>query len=83
MTTFALVHPEHGTHFVYDTADRKRHLERGWKDRPENWKELKQEADRARKLEAVKAAQARLAAEQAELESAPEKRKPGRPRKGD
>lgn len=76
MTTFALVHPEHGTHFVYNTADRKQHLERGWKDRPDDWKEKKRESDRERKLAALKAEQARLQAEQAALEEPVARKRP-------
>lgn len=82
MSTIALVHPEHGTHFVYDHGERDRHLKLGWKVRPDNWKEEKLAADRERKKLAMKAEQERLAAELEELE-APEPKKRGRPAKVD
>lgn len=42
--TVALVHPHHGTHFVYDRNELESHLKRGWTVRPDNWKELKRAA---------------------------------------
>lgn len=93
MTTVALVHPDHGTHFAYDKGELERLKKAGWTVRPDDWKAQKQAADKARRLEAAKAEQERLAAEVAALEAAedqPEpaveevaapKNKGGRPRK--
>lgn len=85
MTT-ALIHPDRGTHFVYDKGDLERCLALGWKIRPDNWKELKQAEEQARKVSAIQAEKARLEAELAALEpqgivlaeSAPAEAKPKR-----
>lgn len=68
MTTFALVHPDHGTHFVYSKDEVAAHEKLGWKIRPENWKELRQEEVRLKQIAARKADQERIAEELAELE---------------
>lgn len=80
MTTIALVHPEHGTHFVYDNEEVARHKKLGWEVRPPDWKEKHKAEVKAKQLAAMKAEQERLAAEVAELESG-EPKKVGRPRK--
>jgi hypothetical protein len=82
MTTIALVHPEHGTQFVYDFGERDRHLKLGWKVRPDNWKDLKLAEDKAKKLAGLKADAERFAAEAAALEAEEvvpvvERKKPG------
>lgn len=71
-----------GTHIVYDQGELERHLKMGWTKQPEDWLEKKNEAAKARRLEEMKAEQARLAAEIAASESTEEKPKrgPGRPR---
>jgi hypothetical protein len=72
----ALVHPLHGTHFVYDQDAKAEHLKLGWSVRPDNWKELKAEAERQRKVAGLKAEQERIAKELAAVET-PERKKPG------
>lgn len=63
MSTIALVHPKHGTHFVYDKGAVEEMKKQGWSVRPDDWKEkAKAEAD-AKRREAMKAEMARLAAE--------------------
>lgn len=68
MSTFALVHPEHGTHFVYDQQELDRHLKLGWIKRPADWKEQHYAATRERRMESIKAEQKRLQDEAAQLE---------------
>lgn len=46
--TIALVHPDHGTHFVYDQQELEACLKRGWKVRPDNWKQKEPEAPKKR-----------------------------------
>lgn len=63
MTTIALVHPKHGTHFVYDKGAVEEMKKQGWSVRSDDWKEkAKAEAD-AKRREAMRAEMARLAAE--------------------
>ncbi len=89
MTTTALVKEGCGTHFVYDMSELERHKKMGWTERPKDWKEVKLEEDRVKKLEAMKAEQQRLTAELAALELVEVlkaehqevKRGPGRPKK--
>lgn len=63
MSTTYLVKEGCGTHIVYDQGELDRHLKMGWKPRPADWKTAKQEEGAARRLEAIKAEQSRLAAE--------------------
>jgi len=63
MGTFALVHPEHGTHFVYSEEAIEEHKKLGWSLRPADWKE-RARAEKEEKLRAAKRAEMeRLAAE--------------------
>lgn len=77
MKTTALVHPLHGTHFVYDNHDLEMCLKNGWTIRPENWKAEKRAAENARRLEHLAAEKAKL---EAEIAAATPKRGPGRPK---
>lgn len=65
-----------GVHVVYDQGELERHLKMGWTDRPEDWLEQKNAAFKAKRAEEIKA-------ELARLEEPEEKKKPGRPKKGE
>jgi hypothetical protein len=67
--TIALVHPQHGTHFIYDKGQIKDFEKQGWSVRAADWKEKKRESDRLRKVEALKAEQQRITAELAAAEA--------------
>jgi hypothetical protein len=75
LPTIALVHPEHGTHFVYSVADVAEHKKRGWFVRPDDWKERARAENEARKRAAMKAEMERLAAELGESPPEVPKRK--------
>lgn len=63
MTTIALVHPQHGTHFVYDKAAVEEMKKLGWSVRPDDWKEKAKAENEAKLRAAMKAEMERLAAE--------------------
>lgn len=46
--TIALIHPDHGTHFVYDKQELEACLKRGWKIRPDDWKKPKEQETKKR-----------------------------------
>lgn len=81
MPTIALVHPKHGTHFVYSPADVEEFKTRGWAVRPDDWKERARAENEARLRAAKRAEMERLAAELGESAPVVEAPKRGRPRK--
>jgi hypothetical protein len=63
MPTIALVHPDHGTHFVYDEGAVVEMKKQGWSVRPDDWKERARAENEAKLRAAMKAEMERLAAE--------------------
>jgi hypothetical protein len=79
LPTIALVHPDHGTHFVYSEGAVEEYKKLGWTVRPDDWKERARAENEARLRAAKRAEMERLAAELGE--PVPEAPKRGRPRK--